>query len=185
MSKGFGKIVIVSTILAGAAVGAYSYFKKNNTEAENANNDSDSSSDFVSDIHVKERNYVDLASTKLEKPIAEAKEAMFEAKDIVSGAWSEAKGAMSEVAKDVKEVVTGAAKDIKEVVKEAKANAEENADEEVVDIIDETADACDACEKAEDNFEEGLNAEKIVESPAHILGSESSEEFFNDEDSEN
>lgn len=147
MSKSFGKIVLASTILAGAAVGAYSYLKKEGyISGVQTDDENSSASDAASDFVAKERNYVDLSSTTLEKVTSTVKEAATEVKDVVANA-------VNDVAKEVKNAV-------------ADANASKEADV-VADV----------------EFEEGLQAES-VEADDHIVGSESSEEFFNDESEE-
>lgn len=168
MSKSFGKIVIASTILAGACVGAYSYLKKEGLIAANSVSDSDIEQDADAAVS-KERNYVDLSSTRLEKPVSEAKEIVSGAKDIVAEAMV-----------SVKEVVSGAVGSIKEVVAEAKEAAEK---EEVVDLeesIEEAASTTDS----EIEFKEGLDVKEVSSADDHIVGSETTEEEFFDDDEE-
>ena len=91
MSKTFGKIVLASTILAGAAVGAYSYLKKEgklpSMEGDNEGTADkmprgSMMADVAADVIAKERNYVDLAATTLEKPASKAACDITEAADV-------------------------------------------------------------------------------------------------------
>lgn len=64
MSKNFGKIVLVSTILAGAAAGSYAYLKKEGLIKGDATIAKDIASKVKSDADEllgKERSYVDLS----------------------------------------------------------------------------------------------------------------------------
>lgn len=191
MSKAFGRIVLASAILAGAAVGGYAYLKKegklNEAEGENipeADIEEDVVNDAANSFTTKARNYVDLASTKLEKPMAEAKEAMSGAKDKASEAYGVMKDTVVDVAKELKVVVSDASAKISDVVKEAKediASAAEEVSEEAADVVAE-ADAKEG-EAEEVEFEEGLQAKKIEITDENIIGSDAeSEEFFNDEE---
>lgn len=123
MAKGFGKIVLASTILAGAALGAIAYFKKDELlEAVGNPSKKDFAAKVASDAEDlinKERSYVDLGE---------------------------------DAAEAVKEAVEDAAEEIKEAVEEVK-----------------------------DDFEPGLQAENIEAAEDKIIGSTTSEEFFNDE----
>ena len=107
----FGKIVVASTLLAGAAVGAYSYLKNNGMLPSFVPADEDSTSSHVSDVANdiinKDRNYVDLNATDLK-----------------------------------------------------------------ADTVKETPES----------FEAGIQAEKVTEDDNHVIGSTTTEEFFNDEE---
>jgi len=109
MSKSFGKIVLASTILAGAVVGSYAYLKKEGLIKGDPSIAKDIASKVKADADEflgKERNYVDLSD----------------------------------------------------------------------DIDDEIA------ADTEDGFEPGINAEEIETADENIIGSKTSEEFFNDEE---
>ena len=176
MSKTFGKIVIASTILAGAAVGIYSYMKKSGSIPAEKTSGSSDTSGGASPEFTRERNYVDLASTTLEKPLSEAKEAM------------------SEVVGKVKDNVAVAVKEVREAFNEAVHRNDGTDDlsdsEDSAPETEATAEATeeDVTEKEdtenEAEFKEGLNAEEVGTFGDHIVGSETSEEFFDDENEE-
>jgi len=205
MSKAFGRIVLASTIIAGAAVGGYAYLKKEGKlPASLADAPSDTNAEEVAEAEAeatfasKARNYVDLASTKLEKPMAEAKEAVSGAKDIAAEAMGVVKETVADVAKELKVVVSDASSKISDVVKEAKEEAAKTADkasedvadeaalvaEEATEAVEEAVEAVEAVEEATEEkaeeFTEGLQTEK-VDADDHIIGADS-EEFFNDEE---
>lgn len=127
MAKVFGKIVLASTVLAGAALGAVAYFKKDELlEAVSKPSKKDFAAKVVSDAEDlinKERSYVDLGEDDTEEAA------------------------------------------------EAEAPAEEKPAEEAKE---------EAAEVKED-FEPGIKAENIETAEDKVIGSTTSEEFFNDE----
>lgn len=63
MSKGFGKIVLISSVIAGAAVGTIAYLKKEGVIGQSdsvAKDLADKVSADAADIIAEKRNYVDL-----------------------------------------------------------------------------------------------------------------------------
>lgn len=133
MSKGFGKVVLISSILAGAAVGSLAILKKegiiggeNSVAKDLADKVSNKVSSDAADIIAKERNYVDLNSADEDADEAESADA-------------------------------------------EKAESTDASESESTD-----ADGAD--------FEPGIKAKNIEAANESIIGSSSSEEFFNDEE---
>lgn len=119
MSKNFGKIVLISSLLAGAAVGSYAYLKK---------------------------------------------------EGIIDGESSVARDLASKVKSDADELL---AKERNYVELNPEADATEN---------DDTTENSDA--DSVEEFEPGIEAEEIEAADNNIIGSKTTEEFFNDEDEE-
>ena len=108
MAKGLGKIILTSSILAGAALGSYMYFKKEGvidetkTPAENAIKIRDKVTADAAEYFNKDRSYVDLnesASDVAEKVSETAAEAVEAVKEVAAEAADKAK----EVAEEVKD----------------------------------------------------------------------------------
>ena len=161
MAKGLGKIILTSSILAGAALGSYMYFKKEGvidetkTSAENAIKIRDKVTADAAEFMNRDRSYVDL-------------------NEAVSEVGEKVKETASEAAAKVKEVVAGATEKVKEAAEEASDKAKEAAED--------AADAAkEAAEDAKDTFEPGLQADKVNAADSKTIGSTVSEEFFNDE----
>lgn len=182
MAKTFSKIVLASTIIAGAAVGAYAYLKeKGMTSPDASDSDGDHPiSDAASDILNTERNYVDLTTLKAaaENVVEKAKGAVAEAKEALSEVAGEVKAKVAESSAEAKEVVAEAVEDVAEETSEVIAEAKDAVEESVEDVKEEI---CDAAEDANEEFKEGLDATKI-ELTDHVVNPTSSEEFFDDED---
>ena len=108
MAKGLGKIILTSSILAGAALGSYMYFKKEGvidetkTPAENAIKIRDKVTADAAEYFNKDRSYVDLneaASDAADKVKETAAEAVETVKEVAGEAVEKAK----EVAEEVKD----------------------------------------------------------------------------------
>ncbi len=112
MAKGFGKIILTSSILAGAALGSYMYFKKEGvidetkTPAENAIKIRDKVTADAAEFMNRDRSYVDLNE------------------------------AVSDVTGKVKETATEAAAKVKEVVEEVKDSFEPGLQADKVNAAD-------------------------------------------------
>lgn len=115
MAKGLGRVILTSSILAGAALGSYMYFKKEGvidetkTPAENAIKIRDKVTADAAEFMNRDRSYVDLNE------------------------------AVSDVTEKVKETATEAVEKVKEVAATAKKNTEEalaKAEEEVKDSFE-------------------------------------------------
>lgn len=161
MAKGLGKIILTSSILAGAALGSYMYFKKEGvidetkTPAENAIKIRDKVTADAAEFMNRDRSYVDL-------------------NEAVSDVTGKVKETATEAAAKVKEVVTGATEKVKEAAEDAADKAKEAA-EDAADVAEE------AVEEVKDTFEPGLQADKVNAADSKTIGSTVSEEFFNDE----
>ena len=112
MAKGLGKIILTSSILAGAALGSYMYFKKEGvidetkTPAENAIKIRDKVTADAAEYFNKDRSYVDLnesASDVAEKVSETAAEAVEAVKEAAAEAADKAKEVAKEVAEEVKD----------------------------------------------------------------------------------
>ena len=183
MAKGLGKIILTSSVLAGAALGSYMYFKKEGvideakTPAENAIKIRDKVTADAAEFLNRDRSYVDLNDDAIDTPdeVKEtASDTVSKVKEAASEAFGKAKELASEAAVKAKEVVAEAKKDTEEALAKAKEAVKEEASE-----VKEKAE--EKVEEAKDTFEPGLQADKINAADSKTIGSMVSEEFFNDE----
>ncbi|MBQ9334473.1 MAG: hypothetical protein IJS12_09090 [Lachnospiraceae bacterium] len=123
MAKGLGKIILTSSILAGAALGSYMYFKKEGvidetkTPAENAIKIRDKVTADAAEFMNRDRSYVDL-------------------NEAVSDVTGKVKETATEAAAKVKEVVSGATEKVKEAAEEAKDTFEPGLQADKVNAAD-------------------------------------------------
>jgi|GEM_PF-2642989 len=182
MAKGLGKIILTSSVLAGAALGSYMYFKKEGvideekTPAENVIKIRDKVTADAAEFLNRDRSYVDLNDDAIDTD---------EVKETASDTVSKVKEAATEAFGKAKELASEAAVKAKEVVAEAKKNTEEALAKAEEAVKEEAAEAKEAVqekvEEVEDTFEPGLQADKINAADSKTIGSTVSEEFFNDE----
>ncbi len=170
MAKGLGKVILTSSILAGAALGTYMYFKKEGvidetkTPSENAVNIRNKVTADAAEYFNKDRSYVDLKEA-VEEKAGKLKETAKEAVDTIKETAKETSKKASKKAAEAKEDIAETVEEVKEEIAEKTAEVKE-----------------ELSKKAEESFEPGLQADKIDAAESRTYGSTSSEEFFNDED---
>lgn len=123
MAKGLGKIILTSSILAGAALGSYMYFKKEGvidetkTPAENAIKIRDKVTADAAEYFNRDRSYVDL-------------------NEAASDAASKVKETAAEAVEAVKEFAGEAAEKVEEVAEEVKDSFEPGLQADKIDAAD-------------------------------------------------
>ena len=132
MSKSFGKFLLCSALVAGAAYGAYSYLQKKDiiTHPEAGDDTDDDFDDFSEDLDEdltssKERSYVSL---NLDKAEALATEAFHKAKEVITDS-------VKSVA-DNQSTHTSFT-DLSEIAKEAVKETSESAEDTVEEFFDD------------------------------------------------
>ena len=195
MAKGLGKVILTSSILAGAALGSYMFFKKEGlideekTPAENAINIRNRVTADAAEYFNRDRSYVDLNEDGTERSADVSPDNIVKhAADSVNAV----KEKVVESVKSVTESVTGsiekAVENTEEALEKAKeeaAEAVEEATEAVEEKVEEVKEAAEekaeeVKEAADDGFTPGIQADKIA-AHSKAIGSSVSEEFFNDE----
>mgnify|MGYP002524859604 CR=1 FL=1 len=165
MSKSFGKFLLCSALVAGAAYGAYSYLQKKDIITHPAAGDDtdDDFDDFSEDLDEdltspKERSYVSL---NLDKAEALATEAFHKAKEVITDSVQQVKDTVKSVA-DNQSTHTSFT-DLSEIAKEdvkAASEAAKDAEEEVKEAVADTiTKAADKAEQSEDTVEEFFDDE--------------------------
>ena len=183
MAKGLGKVILTSSILAGAALGSYMFFKKEGlideekTPAENAINIRNRVTADAAEYFNRDRSYVDLNEDGVEKAAEVSPD------NIVKHAADSINAAKDKVVESVKSVTGNVASGIEKAVENTEEALEKAGDkiadkaEEVKEAVEDKAE--EAKEAAED-FTPGIQADKIA-ADSKAIGSKVSEEFFNDE----
>ena len=157
MSKSFGKFLLCSALVAGAAYGAYSYLQKKDiiTHPEAGDDTDDDFDDFSEDLDEdltssKERSYVSL---NLDKAEALATEAFHKAKEVITDSVQQVKDTVKSVA-DNQSAHTSFT-DLSEIAKEAVKETFESAEE----VKEAVADTITKAEESEDTVEEFFDDE--------------------------
>lgn len=141
MSKSFGKFLLCSALVAGAAYGAYSYLQKKDIithpEAGDDTDTDDDFDDFSEDLDEdltssKERSYVSL---NLDKAEALATEAFHKAKEVITDSVQQVKDTVKSVA-DNQSAHTSFT-DLSEIAKEAVKETSESAEDTVEEFFDD------------------------------------------------
>lgn len=139
MSKSFGKFLLCSALVAGAAYGAYSYLQKKDiiTHPEAGDDTDDDFDDFSEDLDEdltssKDRSYVSL---NLDKAEALATEAFHKAKEVITDSVQQVKDTVKSVA-DNQSTHTSFT-DLSEISREDVKEAAEAAEDTVEEFFDD------------------------------------------------
>ena len=139
MSKSFGKFLLCSALVAGAAYGAYSYLQKKDiiTHPEAGDDTDDDFDDFSEDLgedltSSKDRSYVSL---NLDKAEALATEAFHKAKEVITDSVQQVKDTVKSVA-DNQSTHTSFT-DLSEIAREDVKEAAEAAEDTVEEFFDD------------------------------------------------
>ena len=139
MSKSFGKFLLCSALVAGAAYGAYSYLQKKDiiTHPEAGDDTDDDFDDFSEDLDEdltssKDRSYVSL---NIDKAEALATEAFHKAKEVITDSVQQVKDTVKSVA-DNQSTHTSFT-DLSEIAREDVKEAAEAAEDTVEEFFDD------------------------------------------------
>ena len=194
MAKGLGKVILTSSILAGAALGSYMFFKKEGlideekTPAENAINIRNKVTADAAEYFNRDRSYVNLNEDGTEKAadvspdniVKHAADSINAAKEKVVESVKSVKGSVTESIEKAVENTEKAFEKAKEEAAEAVENVAEAAEEKAEEIKESAEDKVEEAKEAAEDFTPGIQADKIA-ADSKAIGSAVSEEFFNDE----
>ncbi|MBO4900147.1 MAG: hypothetical protein J5509_07635 [Lachnospiraceae bacterium] len=194
MAKGLGKVILTSSILAGAALGSYMFFKKEGlideekTPAENAINIRNRVTADAAEYFNRDRSYVDLNEDGTEKAaevspdniVKHAADSITAAKDKVVESVKNVTGSMAEGLEKAAENTEKAFEKAKEAAADAVEDVAEAAEEKAEEIKEAAEEKAEEVKEAAEDFTPGIQADKIA-ADSKAIGSKVSEEFFNDE----